>query len=178
MHGYNKYASLKNHYPSSVLADARYLNDWMPIHMVDLLDSALTEAKKDIKNSVICVLGYSFLENSDDARNTPTVIFLKELENRGAKYKIHDPYIKVTEEGYQIETDLDTALHGCDALVLMTKHDVYRTITPERLQNLLRTKIVIDGRNLFDPAKLTVAGFVFRGVGKGKKVRVMNYNRG
>ena len=151
MHGYNKYANNKNNYPSSILTDARYLNDWMPIHMVDLLESALAESKKEIKNSVIGVLGYSFLENSDDARNTPTVTFLKELEKRGAKYKIHDPYIKDTEEGYRIEPDLDTALKGCDALVLMTKHDAYKTITLEKLQKLLRTKIIIDGRNLFDP---------------------------
>ncbi len=72
-------------------------------------------------------MGYAFLENSDDSRNTPTVPFLKELEKRGAKYKIHDPYIKDTEDGYEIEPDLDTALRDCDALVVMTKHDAYRT---------------------------------------------------
>ena len=53
MYGYNKYSNIKSHYPSSVLADARYLNDWMPLHMADLLDSALNEAKKEIKNSMI-----------------------------------------------------------------------------------------------------------------------------
>jgi UDP-N-acetyl-D-mannosaminuronic acid dehydrogenase len=167
MYGYNKYASIKNPYPSSVLADARSLNDWMPIHMVDLLESALIESKKDLKNSVIGVLGFTFLENSDDCRNTPTVPFLKELEKRGAKYKIHDPYVKENDDGYRIEPELDIALQGCDALVLMTKHDVYGEITPERVQNLLRTKIVIDGRNLFDPIKFTIAGFVFKGIGKG-----------
>ena len=170
MHGYEKYATLKSKYPSSVLADARYLNDWMPMHMVDLLESALIEAKKDVSNSSICVLGYSFLENSDDARNTPTVTFLKELDKRGAKYKIHDPYIKDTEEGYEIEPDLDRAVKDCDALVIMTKHDVYKSLTPAKLQDLLRTKIIVDGRNLFDPIKFTSFGFIFRGVGKGKKL--------
>jgi UDP-N-acetyl-D-mannosaminuronic acid dehydrogenase len=169
LHGYEKHAALKSKYPSSVLADARYLNDWMPEHMVDLLESALTEAKKDIRNSTICVLGYSFLENSDDARNTPTVTLLRELDKKGAKYKIHDPFIKDNEEGYQIEPDLDTAIKGCDALVVMTKHDEYNEITIEKLQKLLRTNIIIDGRNLFEPQKCTAAGFIFMGVGKGKK---------
>jgi len=95
---------------------------------------------------------------------------LKELEKRGAKYKVHDPYIKDTEEGYQVEPDIDMALRDCDALVLMTKHDAYRTVTPIKLQKLLRTKIVIDGRNLFDLAKFTAAGFICRGIGKGKNV--------
>jgi len=55
--------------------------------MVDLLESALKECNKEIRNSTIAVLGYAFLENSDDSRNTPTVPFLKELDKRGARYK-------------------------------------------------------------------------------------------
>jgi UDP-N-acetyl-D-mannosaminuronic acid dehydrogenase len=170
LHGYNKYANGKIQYPFSILTDARYLNDWMPIHMADLLDSALAEAQKNSKGTIIGVLGYSFLENSDDARNTPTVTFLKELEKRGIAYKIHDPYIKIAEEGYCIEPNIDRALQGCDALVLMTKHDIYKALTPEKLQQLLRTKIIIDGRNMFDPKLFIAAGFIFRGVGKGKKL--------
>jgi len=170
MHGYDKYAILKSEYPFSVMSDARYLNDWMPMHMANLLESALNEGKRDIKNSMVCVLGYSFLENSDDSRNTPTITFLKELDKRGAKYKIHDPYVKDTEEGYQIEPNLDVAIKNCDALVVMVKHDAYNNITFEKLKKLLHTKIIIDGRNLFDPQKSTASGFIFRGVGKGKKL--------
>ena len=168
LHGYNQHTIHSSSFPCSILTDARYLNDWMPIHMVELLESGLLEAKCNIKDAIVCVLGYAFLENSDDSRNTPTILFLKELEKRGAKYKIHDPYVKHTEEGYQIEPDLDVALQGCHALVLMTKHDSYITITPEKLQNLLFAKVIIDGRNLFDSAKFTNAGFIYKGVGYGR----------
>jgi UDP-N-acetyl-D-mannosaminuronic acid dehydrogenase len=166
MHGFNEYSGVKNTYPSSILADARYLNDWMPVHMVDLLESALAEAGKELKGALIGVLGYAFLENSDDPRNTPTTTLLRELDRRGAKYKTHDPFVK-EDEGYIIEQDLDKSLMGCDAVVLMTKHDEYKSISPEYLKGLLRTQVVIDGRNLFDPAKFIREGFVFRGVGKG-----------
>jgi len=175
IHGYNKYAIMKNNYPTSIMANARYLNDWMPIHMVDLLESALTECNKDIRSSTIAVLGYAFLENSDDFRNTPTIPFVQELKKRGAKYKIHDPYVKGSEKSYHIEHDLDNVLHDSDALVIMTKHDVYNAITIGKLQSLLRTKIIIDGRNLFDPVKCISAGFVFRGVGKGKRVGISEF---
>jgi UDP-N-acetyl-D-mannosaminuronic acid dehydrogenase len=167
MHGYNAHGKMTSNYPSSVLTDARHLNDWMPVHIVDLLSSALLEVGKDIKNSKVCVLGYAFLENSDDARNTPSVSLLKELESRGAQYKIHDPYIKETEEGYLIEPNLDSALRDCDAVVLMTKHDEYRSIKPSKLEGLLRTRVIVDGRNLFNPDEFINAGFVFKGVGKG-----------
>jgi nucleotide sugar dehydrogenase len=167
MHGFNSYAGIKNRYPSSILADARHLNDWMPVHMVELLELALSEKQKVIKNSIISVLGFAFLENSDDSRNTPTVVFLKELEKKGAKYRIHDPYVKDTEEGYIIESDIEAVLKGSDAVVIMTKHEEYKSISPERLQSLMRTKIIVDGRHLFDPLAFEASGFTFKGVGKG-----------
>ncbi len=166
MHGYDRYAESKREYPMSILTTARHLNDWMPVHMVDLLEAALNEAGREISGSRICVLGYAFLENSDDARNTPTVPFIKELERRGAACVIHDPYI-VNDEGYRIERDIDSALKGCDAMVLMTKHDEYRSITPESLKSVLRSMIVIDGRDMFNPREFLDRGFIFKGMGKG-----------
>jgi UDP-N-acetyl-D-mannosaminuronic acid dehydrogenase len=170
MHGYKQRARLGNEYPSSLLIDARYLNTWMPLHVVDLLEQALKEVDKELSRSMVCILGYAFLENSDDPRNSPTVSLLRELGRRGAKYKIHDPYIK-NADGYQIEQVLDTALKDCDAIVLMTRHDEYKSINPERLKGLLRTSVVIDGRNLFNGEDYLGQGFIFKGVGKG------NYNK-
>ena len=57
----------------------------------------------------------------------------------------------------------------------MVKHDAYNNITFEKLKKLLHTKIIIDGRNLFDPVKCISAGFVFRGVGKGKRVGISEF---
>jgi UDP-N-acetyl-D-mannosaminuronic acid dehydrogenase len=173
MYGYDKYAKSKNKYPSSLLAGARYLNDWMPVHMVDLLESALKESGKELKGTTIGVLGYAFLENSDDSRNTPTVPLLQELEKRGAKYKIHDPFVK-ENNGYRIEQNIDITLEDCDAVVLMTKHDIYTLINPKQLSSLLKTKVIIDGRNMLDPGKFIAAGFIFKGIGKGN----LNLRRG
>ncbi len=167
MRGYDKYARHKNQYPVSVLTGARNLNDWMPLHMVDLLEDALKEAGRGIKGSKICVLGYAFLENSDDPRNTPTVPLLKELDKRGATYTIHDPFVK-EDGGYHIESDVAAALKGCDGVVLMTKHDEYKSIGPDMLKGLMRTRVIIDGRNAFEPRDFVKAGFLFRGVGKGR----------
>jgi UDP-N-acetyl-D-mannosaminuronic acid dehydrogenase len=166
MHGYNEYAGLKNKYPSSLLTDARHLNDWMPVHMVDLLESALKQANKNLSGSTIAILGYAFLENSDDARNTPTIPLINDLTIRGAKYKIHDPFIH-EDEDLKIEKDINAAIKDCDAVVVMTKHDEYKSITPSKLQKLLKSKIIIDGRNLFEPEPFIKAGFIFKGIGKG-----------
>lgn len=166
MHGYHRYAESKPGYPPSILTGARHLNDWMPIHMVDLLQTALAEAGKEIRGARIAVLGYAFLENSDDGRNTPTVPLVEELGRRGATYVIHDPYVG-EGEGYRIEADIDSALKSSDAVVVMTKHDQYRAVTPERLEGLLKSKVVIDGRNIFNATEFLDHGFIFKGIGKG-----------
>jgi len=176
MHGYDTYAESKHQYPTSVLTTARHLNDWMPIHMVDLLEAALAEAGKEIRGSRICVLGYAFLENSDDSRNTPTEPLLKELGTRGATCVVHDPYVK-EDDGHPIERDMNSALKGCDAMVLMTRHEEYRSLTAERLTSLLRSMIVIDGRDLFDPREFLDRGFIFKGVGKGNINKIRNCSR-
>lgn len=166
MHGYEKYADMKSSYPASILTDARNLNDWMPVHMVDLLESALKETGRNIAETTVSVLGYAFLENSDDPRNTPTIPLLKELKKRGVTYKIHDPYIS-NDEGYVIEQDLNSVLSESDAVVLMTKHDEYSGLNPEILNSLLRTKIIIDGRNTFGYEAFINDGYIVKSVGKG-----------
>jgi UDP-N-acetyl-D-mannosaminuronic acid dehydrogenase len=167
IYGFNTYAKhQKNNYPTSILKESRYLNDWMPIHMVDLIETALKEANKNLKKSKICVLGYAFLENSDDPRNTPTATLLKELKKRGAIYTVHDPFIK-EDEGNLIDHDIDRVLKDVDAVVLMAKHNEYKFISPIKLKSLMRTKVIVDGRNLLNPKEFLDEGFIFKGVGKG-----------
>ncbi|MDP2730369.1 MAG: nucleotide sugar dehydrogenase [Dehalococcoidales bacterium] len=166
LHGYNEYANSKNSYPASILSDARNLNDWMPVHMVDLLDSALKEAGKELRGSRICVLGYAFLENSDDPRNSPTVILVRELEKRRANYKIHDPFIE-RDGDFEINQNILEALDGCNAIVLMTGHDEYKSIEPTMLKGLMKDYVIVDGRDIFDSSKFVAEGFIYRGVGKG-----------
>lgn len=167
LHGYTQFASSTIEYPSSILRDARRLNDWMPIHMVDLLESALKEVGKELRGATIGVLGYSFLENSDDPRNTPTTSLLEELAKRGAAYRVHDPFVRNNMD-YDILPDMDMALKGCDAAVVMTAHDQYRTIEPSKLKGLLRSPVIVDGRNIFEAGKFLAEGMVLRGVGKGR----------
>jgi len=170
MHGLKEYGVAKEIAPVSIMIDARTMNDWMPAHMIELLQSALREAGLEAFKSSVCVLGYAFLENSDDERNSPTKALIKELAEKKIKFVVHDPYVEKTPD-CQIEKDLDATISGKDALIVMTKHDQYKQINPEMAANLMKTKIVIDGRNLFDLSKFTEKGFIVRGIGKG------NYNQ-
>lgn len=168
LHGFTTYAKSHNDYPVSLIKNARQINDWMPLHVTDLLQTAFSEAGLEMKGRTVAVLGYAFLANSDDARNTPTVALLQEMEKRGVSFKIHDPFIKHTEEGYNIEPDIVSAVKDCDALVIMTRHDEYKTLSPSELSRLMRGRIIVDGRNVFNPERFGTAGYIFKGIGKGK----------
>jgi len=165
-YGFDRYAELKPAYPSSVLKDARILNDWMPVHMADLLEDGLKEAGKSITGARIGILGYAFLENTDDSRNTPSIPLIRELEKRGAQCTIHDPFVS-RDESYPIENDLDRALLDCDAIAVVTGHDLYKALDVNKLKKLLKTRVIVDGRNVLDAGRLVAEGFIFRGVGKG-----------
>lgn len=143
-----------------LIPTARYINDFMPVHMYELLESAVKEGGKNLKDVNIAVLGYAYDSNSDDDRNTPTEVFLAKLKESGAKYEVHDSYIK----NYQ--KDLGEVLKGKDAVVLMTAHDEYKNFGLDKLKDLLTEKpIIIDGRNVYSKEASREKGFIYKGVG-------------
>lgn len=167
LHGWNEYGVMKNIYEPSILSGSRNLNDFMPIHTIELLEEALKEKGKDLNGSNVCVLGYAFLENSDDPRNTPTMPLLKELEKRDVKYIVHDPYLK-EEDGFVINNDLDDCVKDSDAVIVMTKHREYTDLGPDYFKDKMSEFVIIDGRNTYLGEDFINKGFSFRGIGKGQ----------
>lgn len=140
---------------------ARQINNFMPRHMLDLLKQALEEARKNINQIKIVVLGYAYAGNSDDTRNTPTDPLLKMLAQTEAKVIVQDPYIK------EYKLPLENVLKGAQAIILMTAHDQYKKISYNKLKKLMKVKnpIIIDGRNCFVKEEAQKAGFIYKGVG-------------
>lgn len=143
-----------------LIPTARYINDFMPTHMFELLESAVKEVGKNLKNLEILVLGYAYDANSDDDRNTPTLPFLEELKKKGVKYEVHDTFLK----DYQGE--LKSMLKKKDGIVLMTGHDEYKGLNlEEAIKVMQENPFIIDGRNIFNKEEARKEGFVYKGVG-------------
>jgi UDP-N-acetyl-D-mannosaminuronic acid dehydrogenase len=149
-----------------ILTDAREINNYMPKHMAGLLDESMDEAKKKIEGSKIAVLGFSFLENTDDTRNTPALPLIRMLESLGAQVVVHDPFVREFE-GINLTKDLEGAIKGSDALALVTRHRQYFDLNPDYVKTLMETPIIIDGRNVFDISQFQENGFIIKAVGKG-----------
>ncbi len=140
---------------------ARSINDAMPLHVVDLVADALQETGREIAGAKVAVLGYAYLENSDDTRNAPSAIVVARLRELGAEVVVHDPYVRA------YDGSLDEVICGSDCAVIMVAHDAYKTIDLAHWHPLLRTRAIVDGRNVVMPESARASGFVYRGVGQG-----------
>ena len=143
----------------SLLATSRRINDGMPGHVADLVLTMLGEAGVPAHGARVTVLGYSYLENSDDTRNSPSAALLPLLTGAGCNVVVHDPFVA------EYQGDLLSLLEGADCAVLMVAHSEYRSLDPQAMARAMKHRLLVDGRNVFAPDKLDHAGFTHRLIG-------------
>jgi UDP-N-acetyl-D-mannosaminuronic acid dehydrogenase len=154
----------------SLFVLARNINDFMPKHMFYLLVKGLECADKPVKVARVALLGWAFLSNTDDARNTPSELFYNLCQEAGVVVKVHDPWVK-EYPGVKINQDLENVLSGVDAVVVFTGHKEYKGLLPGCVKESMGCEypVVVDGRNIIDPKSWIQAGFVYLGIGRGDK---------
>lgn len=169
-YGHRTYTGHK--FNSDILLKARELNDYMPKHMVELMEDVFRESRKLVDNIKIVLLGVSYKANTDDTRNTPTENIVNELKSRYHSHNItfiaHDPYVKDRDyKKTELTDDFDKAVIGADVLMFATNHKEYYDIDLDDLKMKVRTPIIIDGRNIFNKKIVEEKGFIYRKVGEG-----------
>jgi len=125
-----------------------------------------------LKGSRIAVWGLAFKPQTDDMRESPALTLIDELIDAGATAVTHDPVAmpeakrRLGDRVTYAATNYD-ALTGAAALVVVTDWNEYRHPDFSRIKSALSKPIVIDGRNLYDPAKMKNLGFTYRSIGRG-----------
>lgn len=142
---------------ASLLGVARHINDGMPAHVARLV----TELIGADSGGPIAVLGYSYLQDSDDTRNSPSHELVAVLKELGFAVAVHDPFV----EGYK--GDVMAALKGAGCAVLMVAHSEYRALDLAAAARQMRQPKLVDARGFFEPAELARAGFTSRTIGVG-----------
>lgn len=134
-------ASAANHsIDVRLIPAARAVNESMPAHMAKLIERALSGQGKSLHGARVLVLGYSYLEDSDDTRHSPSEALVQILKEKSADVVVHDPWIE------QFQGDVETLAQGSDAIALMVKHSAYLQLDFDRLLTNLPDLIVVDGR--------------------------------
>ena len=126
----------------------------------------------ELAGKIIAVWGLAFKAQTDDMRESPSIQLIKSLLKAGSRVRAHDPKAMVTAAtvfGDQIEyiDNAYDALSGSDALVIATEWMSFRNPDFDRMKSLLKQPIIVDGRNLYDPARMKERGFEYVGIGRG-----------
>jgi UDP-N-acetyl-D-mannosaminuronic acid dehydrogenase len=146
---------------------ARAVNESMPLHLCHLAEEALLDAERPISDALVSVMGLAFLRDSDDTRNSPALQVIDYFSGR-AEIVVHDPFVARPYKAPLVRT-VQQGLGGSDCAIFVTDHSAYKDLDLDEMKELMRTPVIVDGRNLFDADMVRGKGFSYRGIGKGKK---------
>lgn len=138
----------------------------------------------DLSGHHFAIWGLAFKPNTDDMRAAPSRVVLRELLERGATVAVHDP-VAMDEARRVLALDLtpeqlakvrfgdkpmDT-IEGADALVIITEWKAFRSPDFDKIKARLKTPVIFDGRNLFEPRQMSDLGFEYHGIGRSVLTR-------
>ena len=138
-------------------------------------DLVIGKVKKLIWNlpgKTIGVLGLSFKPNTDDIRFSPSIAIVKKLLRAGCKIKAYDPgAMKKARKEFDGKIaycgDAYEAVQGANCMLLMTEWNEFRELDFLKIKKLMAQPVVVDARNIYDPAHLRELGFEYEGIGRG-----------
>jgi UDPglucose 6-dehydrogenase len=127
--------------------------------------------RHDLKNKKIGIWGLSFKPKTDDIREAPSINLIEKLLGAGAIVKAYDPAAinetkKVIGNRIEYATDPYEALVDADAVALVTEWPEFHLPDFNKIAQLMKGKVIFDGRNIYDPAQLRKLGFVYFGIGR------------
>jgi len=135
-----------------------------------VIDVVRADLSEDLTQYKIAVLGATFKPDSDDVRDSPALDIAAQLQAAGATVVVHDP--KGIEPARKRFPNLDyqekvtDAVKGADAILHLTEWKEYRELDPSVIGQLVRSKFLIDGRNMLDRDKWRAAGWRFHALGR------------
>lgn len=125
----------------------------------------------DLKGKKIAVWGLAFKPGTDDMREAPSITIINRLLEHGAEVRAHDPKANgvaktIFADAISCFDDPYESFAGAEALVLITEWPEFRNPDFERIKELMKTPVVFDGRNIYNPIKLRKMGFTYYGIGR------------
>ncbi|MFM2372360.1 MAG: hypothetical protein RIS85_2082 [Pseudomonadota bacterium] len=170
-------------FPKDTLALLKTAEDYnSPVRLVEAVVKVNDSRKRAMGRKVIealggeargkrvALLGLTFKPNTDDMRDAPSIAVVQTLIDAGAEVVAYDPEgmepaaallpeVQMVQSAY-------AAIEGADAVVLVTEWDAFRALDFDRIKQLAKAPIMVDLRNVYDPAEMRAAGFEYSSVGR------------
>jgi len=136
-----------------------------------IVKKILKHFNNNIKGKKFAVWGLAFKPNTDDMREAPSIVIIKELVKHGAAVVGYDPAAMETAKFYLNDllvyaSDQYSALKDAEALLIFTEWNEFRNPDFDEIKSMLKSKLIFDGRNIFDPVKMEELGFIYYSIGR------------
>jgi UDPglucose 6-dehydrogenase len=152
--------------PGRLVSAVIEVNDDQIPRMVD----KVRRATGGLQGKRVCVLGLAFKPNTSDTRESPAVRIIAEILEAGARVRAYDPAAmdeaRHALPGIEYAEDAYDAAKGCDVLVIATEWNQFRNLDWERMKAALRSPVVVDLRNVYDPKHMREIGIRYTAVGR------------
>jgi UDPglucose 6-dehydrogenase len=130
----------------------------------------IVKAAGGVEGKTVAVLGLSYKPNTDDVRDSPAIDIIRKLQDHGAQIRACDPQA-IENAGRELKEveffeDPYEAAQGCHALVVATEWNEFRRLDLARMRAALTEPVMVDLRNVYDPAETREQGFRYVGVGR------------
>jgi len=159
-------AAEKGRHPQLLNAVMEINDDRRPVAIERIKDML-----SGLEGKTVGLLGLSFKPNTDDMRDAPSIDISLGLLAAGAKVRAYDPVAmevaSIILPDVIMMADPYSMAEGCDALIVITEWNEFKQLDLDKIRDLLRQPIVLDGRNIYDPDKMRRLGFTYRGFGRG-----------
>jgi UDPglucose 6-dehydrogenase len=153
--------------PITIVEQVVKVNDHRKIAMADKVIAACGGT---VAGKTVAVLGVTFKPNTDDMRDSPSLVIVPRLIESGARVRAYDPVgmdeARKVLDGVEWCSDAYDAMDGADAVTLITEWNEFRALDLERMRALLREPVVVDLRNVYKPAEMAKAGFFYSSIGR------------
>jgi UDPglucose 6-dehydrogenase len=136
-----------------------------------IVEKIMSTQKDHLGEFRVTVLGLTFKAGTDDRRDSPALFIARILQKRGAVVNAYDPTVKADNDssdltGIQLFDSAYDALAGSDVMAVLTEWEEIRGIEPLQVWNLMRSKVVVDARNVLKKETWQSNGFYYLGVGR------------
>jgi UDPglucose 6-dehydrogenase len=162
------HSGMENNYEFKILKSVMKVNERQK---TVLLGSILDYFGGSLSNVTIAMWGLAFKPDTDDIREAPALYMIEHLMEAGAKIVAFDPEAMENvkkQKGYHITYAQDqySVLEGADALLISTEWSAFRNPDFDKMSQLLKNKVIFDGRNLYDLEKMREMGYFYKSIGR------------
>ena len=155
-------------YDFGILKEVQNVNSCQKRSIIKKIEGLLWNLPK----KTVGVLGLSFKPGTDDLREAPSLEIIEILQKEGVHIKVYDPVAmgkakKLLGKGINFCKDAYQVAKNSDCLILITEWNEFKEIDFKKIRKFMRQPVIVDGRNICDPAEMKKLGFRYVGIGRG-----------